>query len=784
MSAADTRPVAARPLPIPARALEALRSSSPGLIVLAFAVGVSAGGGAVAFRYLIFAFTWIFTGSFNFGQQGRVLSPHFPGLGAWFIVLAPILAGLVFGPIIAFFAREARGHGVPEVMIAVAENGGRIRPQVTMVKAIASALCIGGGGSVGREGPIVQIGSALASSLGQLIRMSEARLRIIVACGAAAGISATFNAPLAGVFFGLELILREVSVEAFIAVLAASMAADVVGQAAFGRQPFFAGLPIVHFPTPADYLLCALLGLLGAGAGLAFKTFLYRMEDLWDRLWRGRPEWLRPAVGGLPLGLLLLAVPQLYGVGYPVLQLAIGGGYVLWFLVALLVGKIVAASLTIAIGGSGGVFAPSLFIGAMLGVAFGTIANHVFGPAAGPIAAYGMVGMAAVFAGAARAPLTSTAAVLEMTGDFGIVLPIMLATALAAALSRRISYGTIYTTKLLRRGTDVDRPRPSTLFQVLKAADAMASLPRTLSRPASLEQVVARLAPRSQADREVQPAEVPHFVFADETLQQALRQLVLYGHRGLPVLDRDGTTVVGWLTNRDVMRAFAKRLGQSIAETDQGARAARFAIEDEGAARESPTPLAGYRVVEVEVPEWSGPPPRLREVDWPPNTLVVAVSRSGGSFTPRGETELRPRDRLSVLAPADQSQAVREAMMSRAQPCRQSPPPEPVEAAGVIDPGAPGRSGAPGPAAKPSSRESETGHEASQALPAPPGVGAQGTPSPPGQIADAPSQPEGERDPGAQNPRRQGQVDSDAAPGAEPPGAPQVDDRGNRERSR
>ena len=648
-----------------AHAVAWLRSARLGLLVMALLVGLGAGAGAVVFRYLIFAFTWLFTGSADFGVQGHVPSPHFPGLGIWFIVLTPILGGLIFGPIIHFFAREARGHGVPEVMIAVAENGGRIRPQVTIVKAFASALCIGSGGSVGREGPIVQIGSALASTFGQLVRMSEGRLRILVACGAAGGISATFNAPLAGVFFGLELILREVSLEAFVAVLVASMTADTVGQAAFGSHPFFSGLPMAGFPSPLDDALCAGLGLLGGLVGVGFKAALYHVEDLCDRLWREKPEWLRPAVGGLPLGLLLLAVPQMYGVGYPVMDRVITGGYVFWFLLVLIVAKVLAASLTIGVGGSGGVFAPSLFVGATLGTAYGLLLHQLLGAAAGPIAAYGMVGMGAVFAGAARAPLTSTSSVLEMTGDFGIVLPVMLATALAAALSARLSYGTIYTTKLLRRGTDIERPKPSTLLQVLTAADAMVPLPGRLAQPGPLHHLVAQLAPEAAAGHRGEATErttAPHFVFANEPLQQALRQLVLYGHQGLPVLAENGEAVVGWLTNRDVMRAFARRLGTSIKEIEEGAQAAQFA-EDEPAIsiHESPAPLLDYRLVAVSVPEGVR---RLRiaDIGWPEGSLVVAIGRDGKSFTPSGKTELRAGDRLSVLTPVDRAAAVTEAL--------------------------------------------------------------------------------------------------------------------------
>ena len=268
-------------------------------------------------------------------------------------------------------------------MVAVAENGGRIRPQVSVVKAVASALCIGTGGSVGREGPIVQIGSALASGLGQWVRMPENRMRILVACGAGGGIAATFNAPITGVFFGVEIILREFSVDALFTVMLSAMLADAVAVPILGNRPFLNGFPrgiaLVH---PGDYLLIAVLAVVAALIGLLFKTVVYKMEDLWDLAWKNRPEWARPGVGGLALGLVLLALPQMYGVGYPVMYKAVAGDYVLWFLLVLAAGKIIACSLTLGIGGSGGIFAPSLFIGATSGMAFGEIAVHALGPGA------------------------------------------------------------------------------------------------------------------------------------------------------------------------------------------------------------------------------------------------------------------------------------------------------------------------------------------------------------------------------------------------------------------
>jgi chloride channel protein, CIC family len=437
-----------------------LGASKLGLMVMALVVGAVAGLGAAGFRDLIYLCTWLATGRRTYGQLGHVASLHLPFLGIWFVVAMPVLAGLLYGPLIQRFAREARGHGVPEVMLAVAENGGRIRPQVALVKALASALCIGGGGSVGREGPIVQIGSAMASTAGRLVRMSDGRMRVIVACGAAGGIAATFNAPVTGLFFGFEIVLKDFSVEALAATILSAVTADLISRAFFGAAPFFAAVPhdlmVSHALT---FLLAGVLGLLCGAIGVLFQKTLYAGEDVADRLWRGRPQWLRPVAGGLLLGLLLLALPQMYGVGYPVMDRVFAGNYLLWFIVVLLVGKILATSLTLWIGGSGGVFAPSLFIGAATGSAFGIVAHHLFGAMAGPPAVYGVVGMGAVFAGAAQAPLTAIASVAEMTGNFTLALPIMLACGLAALLARQMTRGSVYTTKLLRRGIDIERPK-------------------------------------------------------------------------------------------------------------------------------------------------------------------------------------------------------------------------------------------------------------------------------------------------------------------------------------
>ena len=631
-----------------------LRGARSGLLFLALLVGVGAGLGAVVFRYLIYFFTWLATGHASFGQQGYVGSSHLPWLGLGFFVVIPAVGGLIYGPMIYRFAREARGHGVPEVMIAVAENGGRIRPQVSVIKAVASALCIGTGGSVGREGPIVQIGSALASSTGQWIRMPENRLRILVAAGAGGGIAATFNAPITGVFFGVEIILREFSIDALFAVMLASMLADVTAEAfpLMGTGHFLTGFPsgiVLHHPQ--NYLLVAVLAVIAALLGLAFKSVLYWMEDVWDRLWKGRPEWARPAVGGIVFGLLLLAIPQLYGVGYPVMYKAVASNYVVWFLLLLAAGKILATSLSIGIGGSGGVFAPSLFVGVMSGMAFGEIARHLFGPSVGSPALYAAVAMGAVFTSAARAPLTSLASVVEMTGDFALTLPVMLAVAIATAVSRVVSYGTIYTTKLLRRGTDIDRPTPWRALQELRVADAMHTFPAPLVASATAGGL------DGHPGAPVLPGAItyrrePQAVFANESLAQALRQLVVYGRDGLPVLSEDGNQVAGWVTNNRVLQTVARQISAAGLETTQAQLAADWAAPDPGATlREPPTPLRGYQILEVTVQSDSpAAGESLGTLSWPPGWTPVAVIHSRKMRDPDPGVPLTVGDRVILLA--------------------------------------------------------------------------------------------------------------------------------------
>ncbi|WP_338785212.1 chloride channel protein [Streptomyces sp. DG1A-41] len=554
-------------------------------MVLALVIGAGAGLGSIVFRWCITTFTRLFTGHEDYAASPGAGHPHLPWLGPYFVLLAPVIGGLLYGPLVNRFAKEARGHGVPEVMLAVAQRGGRISPKVAVVKTLASALCIGSGGSVGREGPIVQIGSALGSTLGRVTKVTEGRMKLLVACGAAGGIAATFNAPLAGVFFAMELILGTFTAEAFGATVLAGVSASVIGRAAFGDVTFL-NLPDFHVDHLAQYALFALLGVIAAAVGVGFARVLYLIEDACDWAWRG-PEWLRPAVGGLALGLVLLALPEMYGVGYPVLQKATEGGYAVGFLLLLLVGKTIATSLTIGIGGSGGVFAPSLFIGAMLGAAYGTGLHHLLPGTAGAVGAYALVGMGAVFAGASRAPITAVVILFELTGEYGIILPLMLAIVLATAVSRLLSKDTVYTLKLRRRGIDLEGAVPGAPIGTQQVGAVMEALPSPLPAATALADAAALLSrsghgalPVVDADGHYagivtaqavaealaeQPYDAPTLVgrlavppvpvTADQPLAQALHALLSAPGTGVPVLDSRQGEPVGWLSHQSVLHA-------------------------------------------------------------------------------------------------------------------------------------------------------------------------------------------------------------------------------------
>ena len=637
-----------------------LAASKLGLIAMALVVGVGSGLGAAAFRELIYFVTWLFTGHVTFGQQGHAPSLHLAFLGIYFVLIVPVIAGAGYGPLIQRYAREARGHGVPEVMLAVAENGGRIRPPVTIVKALASALCIGGGGSVGREGPIVQIGSALASTLGQLVRMSEGRLRVIVACGAAGGISATFNAPLTGLFFGFEIVLKEFSLDALSATIVSAVTADLVSRAFFGGAPFFAAIPHdMSVGNDFTYLLIALLGIAAGLLGVAFQKTLYKGEDVADAVWcepatvaSAGGRWAAPRAGAA-------------GAAADVRRRVPGDGP--------RAGGALRAVVCRRPDGRQDLRGQPDAVDRRIGRGVRALVVHRRGsrdgvrddcqshlrPGGRPAALYGVVAMGGVFAGAAQAPLTAIASVAEMTGNFTLTLPIMLACGIASQLAKRITYGSIYTTKLLRRGIDIERPTASRALQALTVEQVMQPLrtlngqPRLFGDGAPAERPAVAVPRWEQLVGPVTLARRPQMLFSEEDLERARRQLVLYGRDGLPVVSRDGE-LRGWLTRADVLRALETNLSASEAEIEAGAEEANFAVADPVAASHtSSTPLPGYELLELQIgPDSPARERRVGEIDWPSGSIAVAVTQGREIRAASPDLLLHPGERVIVLAPS------------------------------------------------------------------------------------------------------------------------------------
>jgi CIC family chloride channel protein len=447
------------------------------MAVLAVAVGLAGGFGAVGFRYLINFFQTL-----AYGSSDELL--HVVLALPWYLkVWVPAAGGLVVGPLVYFFAREAKGHGVPEVMEAVALKGGIIRKRVVVVKSLASAISISTGGSVGREGPIVQIGSAIGSTLGQMLKVSQDRMRTLVGCGAAAGIAATFNAPIAGSMFALEVILGDFGLATFSPIVISSVVATAVSRAFLGDIPAFI-VPAYELVSVWEFPMYMGLGLFCAVVGVTFTKVLYLTEDLFDDF--KFPEYLKAIIGGMILGAGGLYFPEILGVGYGGIDLALGQQLAWWLLLLLIVVKIMATSITIGSGGSGGIFAPSLFLGAMAGGFFGAVVHQLFPAVTASPGAYSIVGMGALVSATTHGPLAAMLILFEMTGNYKIILPMMLSCILATIFAGMLKKDSIYTLKLARRGVNIREGKEVGVLKSMFVKDVMNAQVETITESSPL----------------------------------------------------------------------------------------------------------------------------------------------------------------------------------------------------------------------------------------------------------------------------------------------------------
>ena len=460
------------------RVLGLFRHHRSGLFALAVLVGAGSGGAAVLFRLGIERWTLLLTGA---GDYTLSLGPSFGLLsfaGRRFVLIAPVLSGLLIGPLMARLGRTRTGHGVSGVMSSAQHGDGSMAPLPALASTAAATLTIGGGGSVGPEGPIAELGAAVSTLVSRRLGLPVHFLRLLAGAGTAAGIASAFNAPLAGAFFAMEVVLLDFTLDAFAFVVLACVSSTVLSHHLLGTT-LSLSLPRLDLAGDAQLGWVALLGVIGGVAGVAFSRCVSVTADLTARA-AGRarlPVWLRPVLGGALVGLMLLVVPETYGESSAVLNRALDGRYTAAALLGLAAAKAVATSVTLGTGFAGGVFAPSLCIGGMLGAAMGMLAAPDSPTAA---AVFGVIGMGAVFSGAARAPITGVVLIIEMTGQYDLLVPLMLAVVLATVTGRFLTRTTIYTETLRRRGQDPEDPMRTTLMGRASARSLMGEPPAVL----------------------------------------------------------------------------------------------------------------------------------------------------------------------------------------------------------------------------------------------------------------------------------------------------------------
>ena len=437
------------------------------MLILAALLGFLAGFASTFFRWMIEFFESIFS------VKGFSLAGIPPQTYPFLLPLMPMLGGLFIGLICKYFPNAVKENGVHKVMYAVALNDGKVRKRTIASCAVTSSITIGSGGSAGREGPTVQIGAAVGSTIGQLLHLSTERMRVLVGCGAAAGIAASFNAPLAGVLFALEIILGDFAIHTFSPIIIASVIGTVTGRALEGNEVTF-NVPVHELVHPTEIIFYLALGVLCGIVARLFTFMYFYIQQVFEEKLK-TADIYKPAIGGLIVGMISIFMPQILGNGYDVMEQALTG-QMFWGLAFLLVFmKIICTSITLGSGGMGGVFAPSLFIGAMVGTAFGSSVHFIFPTLSASAETYSVVGMGAVAGAVMQAPLTNILMLFELTNDYTLILPIM-ATCIAASYTyQRFTKHSIYMQNLLNKGINIRHGREASIMNSIKVQDVMST---------------------------------------------------------------------------------------------------------------------------------------------------------------------------------------------------------------------------------------------------------------------------------------------------------------------
>jgi CIC family chloride channel protein len=669
-------------------------------LLISTLIGLVAGLGAVAFYVSIHFATDILLGHLvgylppdPAGEGSMGIMSLWAAARPWLLPVITTAGGLLAGIIVFSLAPEAEGHGT-DAAIAAFHQGKPIRARIPLVKLVASAITIGSGGSAGREGPSAQISAGFGSLLATALRLDVQDRRIAVATGIGAGIGAIFRAPLGGAILAAEILYtNDLEIEAIIPALIASIIGYSVFGLIMGWQPIFAVPGNLAFTSPPRLLYYVLLGLLCGGMGRLYAFGFYGLTHLFHRL--HLPNWVKPGIGGLAVGLIGLVLPQALGMGYGWVQVSMGQGIMalpLWILLLLPFAKIVTTGLSIGSGGSGGIFGPGMVIGAMVGASVWRLCYQVLPGVPATPGPFVIVGMMALFGGIAHAPLAVMLMVAEMTGNLSMLAPAMIAVGIASIL---VGQSTIYTSQVpTRADSPAHRLQLSfPLLATLSVRQAMSALSLRFSPAQTVAEAEKLLISRvesgapvvdghdnlqgvlTQVDiQKIPAAEREHrlvkdamkrdvlVAFPDETLDEALERLTSHRISWMPIVDQEaesasGNRVVGVLSAADIVRAYRTTLMKDSRRM-RGLVDGTVMIETK---MKPGMPLAGKR---------------LREAHLPGECLVVSIRRQEELLFPRGSTVIEAGDLVTFLVSPQGEERLQQYLNTPGSPTEPSSRPE------------------------------------------------------------------------------------------------------------